>query len=110
MGIWQRFWNRLDERERKVRLLNAEHDVETESETYWRTEFFRVQGENIRLREELAQVRHAYGDLSAQMSSAGCECGCNHDHPNTGVIGGDHCILCKWCVAKPRRVTTREEG
>jgi hypothetical protein len=31
-----------------------------------------------------------------------CECGCTHQHEDTGVIGGDTCILCRYC-SRPRR-------
>lgn len=29
------------------------------------------------------------------------DCGCA-GHVDTGVIGGDYCLLCKWCVCRGR--------
>ena len=31
------------------------------------------------------------------------DCGCGRLHGNHRVIGGDYCIVCKWCMCRSRK-------
>lgn len=36
-----------------------------------------------------------------------CDCACEHQHPDTGVIPRDSCVLCKWCSCRDHQEPAR---